>query len=159
MAHPLKIRIVTAEELIPLDPGIEPQLDLVGELDNGRELYGESGEDLTNLPWHITIERLSEQESLSNIANPPDHKGSVFTLPEANAADSINVMYKASATAFDRMNQIFARRTPHVWLTIRIGDLRSESKRIAISWPNSRQGSQVLDAQLEVAYQEEDSPV
>lgn len=150
--YPLAVRISAASLLMPLEPGDQPQLDLKGCLDNGRTLTGESGEDLTQLPWDITIERLDEDESRKQIANPPEHRGSAGSNPHAGKPEYVAVTYAASAQAFDRLAAMLADGTPGIRLVFRVNGVNHDPKKIALEWPDARVWTAVTSVNVEVEY-------
>ncbi|WP_143566230.1 hypothetical protein [Stenotrophomonas maltophilia] len=150
--HPLPVRISAASLLMPLEPGEQPQLDLKGELDNGRTLTGESGEDLTQLPWDITIERLDEDESRRQIDDPPAHRGSAGSHPHAGKPECVAVTYSASAQAFDRLAAMLADGTVGIRLVLRVAGVKHDPKRIELKWPDARVWTAVTSVNVEVEY-------
>lgn len=150
--YPLAVRISAASLLVPLEPGNQPQLDLKGDLDNGRRLTGASGEDLTELPWDITIERLDEDESRKQIASPPEHRGSAGSNPHAGKPEYMAVTYAASAQAFDRLAAMFADGTAGIRLVFRVSGVKHDPKSIVLKWPDARVWIAVTSVNVEVEY-------
>lgn len=152
LEYPLPVRISAASLLMPLEPGEQPQLDLKGELDNGRGLTGESGEDLTELPWEITIERLDEDQSRKQIEAPPKHRGSAGSHPNAGKPEYVAVTYAASAQAFDRLAAMLADGTAGIRLVFRVIGVNHDPKKIALEWPDARVWTAVTSVNVEVEY-------
>ncbi|WP_286069550.1 hypothetical protein [Stenotrophomonas sp. 57] len=152
LANRLTVKISAASLLMPLEPGNQPQLELQGELDNGRTLHGEHGEDLTKLPWKITIDRQDEDESLEKIDTHPEDRGSACALPDAGKPEYVGVTYAASAQTFDRLESILAGGAAEVRLVLQVTGVNHDPKRIALEWPDARACTAVTSVKAEVKY-------
>ncbi|MHC9012564.1 hypothetical protein ACYX79_13185 [Stenotrophomonas rhizophila] len=144
MDYPVTIRIESAELLVSLDPGSQPEIRIVALLCNGRRLQDDAAHDLSALKWEVTIEReVAKVEGVLGFASITALHGQ---------PTGISAGYRADPDAFDRLDQLLARNSSGVELQLYIDGMARDPGEELVRWKGDRFGSPIHAVHATLAY-------